>query len=92
MEQVGLLILVCVVVGVTGLLFYGMIGYFVWEFLHPRHWRVSRVEERRKMEARATLAGIFWPISVPFMIMLFLAKLPRELWRLVRTAITGEED
>ncbi|AZF89717.1 hypothetical protein [Pseudomonas phage HJ01] len=38
------------------------------------------------------LAGIFWPIAVPFMAMLFLVSLPRKVWRLTRVAITGEED
>ncbi|QBP28026.1 hypothetical protein IttPL_0011 [Pseudomonas phage ITTPL] len=84
--------IVCIMVGVLGILFYGVIGYFVWECLHPRHQRRCWGKEKRKMEARATLAGIFWPLSVPFMIMLFLAKLPRRLRRLVRVAITGEED
>uniref|UniRef100_A0AAT9TRW2 Uncharacterized protein n=1 Tax=Pseudomonas phage JS TaxID=3015289 RepID=A0AAT9TRW2_9VIRU len=35
MEQVGLLILVCIVVGVVCLLFYSVIGMFVWESLRP---------------------------------------------------------
>ncbi|WNV48834.1 hypothetical protein [Pseudomonas phage Kat] len=92
MEQVGLLILVCIVVGVVCLLFYSVIGMFVWESLrHLLGWR-GESTERRKKEARAVLAGIFWPIAVPFMAMLFLVSLPRKVWRLTRVAITGEED
>ncbi|QDF15484.1 hypothetical protein QE328_gp009 [Pseudomonas phage vB_PaM_EPA1] len=92
MEQVGLLILVCIVVGVVCLLIYSVIGMFVWESLRPLlGWR-GESTERRKREARAVLAGIFWPIAVPFMTMLFLVRLPRKVWRLIRVAITGEED
>lgn len=55
-------------------------------------WVEGESTERRKREARAVLAGIFWPIAVPFMAMLFLVSLPRKVWRLTRVAITGEED
>ncbi|QYC95226.1 hypothetical protein [Pseudomonas phage PhL_UNISO_PA-DSM_ph0034] len=92
MEQVGLLILVCIVVGVVCLLFYSVIGMFVWESLRPLLGWMGESTERRKKEARAVLAGIFWPIAVPFMAMLFLVSLPRKVWRLTRVAITGEED
>ncbi|UPW35818.1 hypothetical protein QE320_gp016 [Pseudomonas phage EM] len=80
-----------------GMWIYGFIGFIVYSvwcafFMDGRADPYSHQWMRRRSAARAMLAGIFWPISVPLAAVFLILTLPVKFVKICRVAITGGKD